>query len=44
MRIIKLLVEKIVITPDSIDVRLRENGIERLALEITDSAKQEEVA
>ena len=43
-RIIKLLVEKIVVSPDNIDVRLRDNGIERLALEINDSARQEEVA
>jgi hypothetical protein len=40
-RIIKLIVEKIIVTPDNIDIRLWDNGIERLALEITDSAKQE---
>ncbi len=40
-RIIKLMVEKIIVKPDNIDIRLWENGIERLALEITDSAKQE---
>jgi hypothetical protein len=34
-------VEKIIVTPDNIDIRLWDNGIERLALEITDSAKQE---
>lgn len=43
-RIIRLLVEKVIITPDSIDVRLRNNGIERLALEITDSAREEIIA
>lgn len=43
-RIIRLLVEKVIVTPDSIDVRLRNNGIERLALEITDSAREEAIA
>lgn len=43
-RIIRLLVEKVIVTPDSIDVRLRSNGIERLALEITDSAREEAIA
>lgn len=43
-RIIKLLIEKIIVKPDNIDIRLWENGVERLALEITDSAKQEVVA
>lgn len=31
-RIIKLMVEKIIVKPDNIDIRLWENGIERLAL------------
>ncbi|OED43319.1 recombinase [Chromatiales bacterium (ex Bugula neritina AB1)] len=39
-RIVQLLVEKIIVKPDSLDIRLWPNGIERLALEIT-SAKQE---
>lgn len=43
-RIIKLLIEKIIVKPDNIDIRLWENGVERLTLEITDSAKQEVVA
>jgi hypothetical protein len=43
-RIIRLIVEKVVVSPDNVDVRLRNNGIERLALEITDSYKQEDVA
>ena len=38
------MVEKVVVSPDSVDVRLRDNGVERLALEITDSYKQEDVA
>ena len=36
-RIIRLLVEKVVISPDNVDIRLRDNGVERLALEITHS-------
>lgn len=40
-RIIKLIVEKIFITPDNIDIRLWDNGIEKLALEITDPAEQD---
>ncbi|ONF43313.1 recombinase [Marinobacter lutaoensis] len=43
-RIIRLLVEKVIVTPNSIDVRLRNNGIERLALEITDSAREKIIA
>ncbi len=42
-RIIRLLVEKVIVSPDSIDVRLRNNGIERLALEITDYARKEAI-
>lgn len=38
------MIEKIIVKPDNIDIRLLENGVERLALEITDSAKQEVVA
>lgn len=38
------MVEKVVVSPDSVDVRLMDNGIERLALKITDSYKQEDVA
>lgn len=43
-RIIRLLIEKIVVTPDSLEIKLRDNDIERLALEITDSAAQEVAA
>jgi len=32
-RIVKLLVEKVIVSPNDIEVRLRPNGIERLALE-----------
>ncbi len=33
VRIVKLLVEKVIVSPNDIEVRLRPNGIERLALE-----------
>lgn len=38
------MVEKVVVSPGNVDVRLRGNGVERLTLEITDSYKQEDVA
>jgi len=40
-RIVQLLVDKIIVTLTNIDVRLKTNGIEQLALEVTDSATQE---
>ena len=33
-RIVKLLVEKVIVSPDSLEVRLRANGIERMILEL----------
>ena len=33
-RIVKLLVDKVIVSPNDIEVRLRANGIERLALEL----------
>jgi site-specific DNA recombinase len=33
-RIVKLLVEKVIVSPNDLEVRLRANGIERLALEM----------
>ena len=33
-RIVKLLVEKVIVSPNDLEVRLRANGIERLALEL----------
>lgn len=33
-RIVKLLVEKVIVSPNDIEVRLRANGIERLVLEL----------
>jgi len=39
-RIVKLLVEKVMVSPNDIEVRLRPNGIERLALEFRHSAEE----
>jgi hypothetical protein len=33
-RIVKLLVEEVIVSPNDIEVRMRANGIERLALEL----------
>jgi hypothetical protein len=33
-RIVKLLVEKVVVSPTGLEVRLRANGIERVVLEL----------
>ena len=33
-RIVKLLVEKVIVTPNDLEVRLRANGIERMVLEL----------
>ncbi len=47
-RIVKLLVEKVIVSPNDLEVRLRANGIERLALEMRNEAataqQPEEVA
>ena len=40
-RIVRLLVDKIIVTTDNIELRLRENGIERLASEVSKSANTE---
>lgn len=42
-RIVRLLVKKVIVSPSDIEVRLRVNGIEELALELR-PAVQEEVA
>jgi len=39
-RIVKLLVEKVIVSPNDIEVRLRPNSIERLALEFRHSAEE----
>ncbi|SFM14038.1 hypothetical protein [Nitrosomonas communis] len=43
-RIVKLLVEKVIVSPSDLEVRLRVNGIERLVLEMSVKAieRQEE--
>lgn len=43
-RIVKLLVEKVIVSPNDLEVRLRANGIERLVLELqpTGTAQPEE--
>ncbi len=43
-RIVQLLIKKVIVTPSSIDIRLRNNGIEKLVLEITDPLDENEVA
>lgn len=44
-RIVKLMVEKVIVSPNDLEVRLRANGIERLVLELRpESAKQQEAA
>ncbi|WP_258192030.1 recombinase family protein [Nitrosomonas nitrosa] len=43
-RIVKLLVEKVIVSPNDLEVRLRANGVERLVLELSPKpiAQQEE--
>ncbi|MFZ6813713.1 recombinase family protein [Undibacterium sp. Rencai35W] len=40
IRIVRLLVEKVVVSPDDIELRLHANGIERLALELHPEATE----
>ncbi len=43
-RIVRLLVEKVIVSPNDLEVRLRANGIERLVLELRpEPVEQEEV-
>jgi len=42
-RIVRLLVEKVIVSPEDIEVRLRQTGIEELALDLC-PVMQEEVA
>ena len=39
-RIIKLMVEKVIVSPNDIELRLRANGIERLVLELRQPAAE----
>ena len=42
-RIVKLMVEKVIVSPNDLEVRLRANGIERLVLELRpEPANQQE--
>jgi hypothetical protein len=45
-RIVKLMVEKVIISPNNLEVRLRANGVERVVLELLPAAERlpEEVA
>lgn len=44
-RIVKLMVEKVIVSPNDLEVRLRANGIERLVLELRpEPAAQDEEA
>jgi site-specific DNA recombinase len=43
-RIVKLLVAKVIVSPTDIEVRLRANGIERLAWEMNQTAADAQVA
>lgn len=40
-RIVKLLIEKVIISPNDLEVRLRANGIERLVLEMNPKAVEQ---
>ena len=42
-RIVKLLVEKVIVSPNDLEVRLRANGIERLVLELPAQARRARV-
>lgn len=39
-RIVKLMVEKVIISPDNMEVRLRANGVERVVLELLPAAER----
>jgi len=43
-RIVRLLVEKVVVSPTDLEVRLRANGIERLAFELQPADGEQKVA
>ncbi len=42
-RIVKLLVEKVIVSPNDLEVRLRANGIERLVLELRPEPVEQQV-
>jgi hypothetical protein len=39
-RIVELIVEKVIISPDNMEVRLRVNGVERVVLELLPTAER----
>ena len=43
-RIVQLLVDKVIVSPDEVEVRLRANGIERLVLELGPDTEELEAA
>jgi site-specific DNA recombinase len=43
-RIVRLLIEKVIVSPRDMEVRLRANGIESLALEMSPAVSEEEAA
>jgi site-specific DNA recombinase len=43
-RIVQLLVDKVIVSPDELEVRLRANGIERLVLELGPDTEELEAA
>jgi DNA invertase Pin-like site-specific DNA recombinase len=43
-RIVRLLVEKVIVSPTDLEVRLRANGIERLAWEMSQTAREAQAA
>ena len=43
-RIVRLLVEKVIVSPDDLEARFRPNGIEVLALELQPAAEDVEEA
>ena len=42
-RIVRLLVEKVIVSPNHLEVRLRANGIERLLLELRPELVEQQV-
>ena len=42
-RIVRLLIEKVIVSPDDLEVRFRPNGIEVLALELQPEPAAEDV-
>jgi site-specific DNA recombinase len=43
-RLVSLLVEKVVVSPNELELRLRTNGIERVLLELNTQRSEDKVA